>query len=162
MGEEELKDTQQSESGEEIVKEDYLAAIEKQEEKYKAREEALRAENKKLMERIINGREAPKEDKAEESKYRDTEVLKNIICNDESTNLDYWTAFTELRDKIIDEEGYDPCVTGGIGPEGVVNPEYGEAEMVEEQMKIIKECIAIANGDNQVFINETSKRAKFF
>lgn len=153
----------QSVSGTEVepADTDYLAAIKelKKNSVDRAEYDRLRAENKKLLDTVING-QLPPEETEPTPKYRDTKVLKSIIANENSSNLDYWTAFLELRDKVIDECGYDPVVSGGIGPNGAVEPEYGEREGMAEQMEIIRECIKIANGDNQVFINETSKRAR--
>ena len=142
-------------SGEVIDNSEYLAAIKelKANTVDKAKYEALQADNKRLLDAVINGQTVESESEPVELPSR-LELYKKFKENNFSTDLDYWSNIVELRDATIREYGADPCVTGnfGVGPDGQrVDPEYGEAEQTAEGFETIKEMIKQANGNPTTF-----------
>lgn len=132
----------------------YIDAIKdlKQNSVSKEKYDALVAENKKLVDALVNGEEIETEQE-EELKPR-LDYYKAYKENKFNTDLEYWTNFLNLREATIKEYGKDPCVTGnyGLSPEGErVEPAYGEAETIDQQLGIIKDMIAEADGDPTVF-----------
>lgn len=132
----------------------YIDAIKeiKQNSVSKEKYDALVAENKKLVDALVNGEEIETEQE-EELKPR-LDYYKAYKENEFNTDLDYWTNFLNLREATIKEYGKDPCVTGnyGLSPEGErVEPAYGEAETIDQQLGIIKDMITEADGDPTVF-----------
>ncbi len=132
----------------------YIDAIKeiKQNSVSKEKYDALVAENKKLVDALVNGEEIETEQE-EELKPR-LDYYKAYKENKFNTDLDYWTNFLNLREATIKEYGKDPCVTGnyGLSPEGErVEPAYGEAETIDQQLGVIKDMIAEADGDPTVF-----------
>ena len=132
----------------------YIDAIKdlKQNSVSKEKYDALVAENKKLVDALVNGEEIETEQE-DELKPR-LEYYKAYKENEFNTDLEYWTNFLNLREATIKEYGKDPCVTGnyGLTPEGErVEPAYGEAETIDQQLGVIKDIIQEANGDPTVF-----------
>ena len=133
---------------------DYIAAIKelKQNSVPKSEADALKAENKKLLDALVNGEEM--EANSGEKLGSRLEYYKAYKENKFSTDLEYWTNFLNLRKATIKEYGADPCVTGSFGltPEGGrVEPAYGEQETIDEQLNMIEDFITQANGNSLVF-----------
>lgn len=132
----------------------YIDAIKdlKQNSVSKEKYDALVAENKKLVDALVNGEEIETEQE-DELKPR-LDYYKAYKENKFNTDLEYWTNFLNLREATIKEYGKDPCVTGnyGLSPEGErVEPAYGEQETIDQQLGIIKDMITEADGDPTVF-----------
>lgn len=133
---------------------DYIDAIKelKQNSVDKDKYDALKAENKKLLESLINGEElstGTQEDLGSRLEY-----YKAYKENKFSTDLEYWTNFLNLRKATIKEYGADPCVTGnyGLTPEGGrAQSVYGEEETVNANLELIEDFIREANGNSLVF-----------
>lgn len=133
---------------------DYIAAIKelKQNSVPKSEADALKAENKKLLDALVNGEEI--EANSGEQLGSRLDYYKAYKENKFSTDLEYWTNFLNLRKATIKEYGADPCVTGSFGltPEGGrVEPSYGEQETIDEQLNMIEDFITQANGNSLVF-----------
>lgn len=133
---------------------DYIAAIKelKQNSVSKDKYDALAAENKKLVDALVNGEELETDNEDEIGPRLD--YYKAYKENKFNTDLDYWKNFLALREATIKEYGKDPCVTGnyGLSPEGErVEPAYGEAETIDQQLSIISDMINEADGDPAVF-----------
>lgn len=133
---------------------DYIAAIKelKQNSVPKSEADALKAENKKLLDALVNGEEL--EANSGEQLGSRLDYYKAYKENKFSTDLEYWTNFINLRKATIKEYGADPCVTGSFGltPEGGrISPAYGEEETINEQLDMIEDFITQANGNSLVF-----------
>ena len=133
---------------------DYIDAIKelKQNSVDKDKYDALKAENKKLLEAMINGTELQSQS-AEQLDSR-LEYYKKYKENKFNNDLEYWENFLNLRKATMKEYGADPCVTGnyGLTPEGGrANAAYGEAETVQEQMEMIEDFVKEANGNPLIF-----------
>ena len=87
-----------SETGEQVedMTPDYLSAIKDLKKNSVNREEydKLKAENKRLLDTIVNGQDVEVE---EEPKYRDVGEIREELFNHEHNNLDYVKLALELR-----------------------------------------------------------------
>lgn len=133
---------------------DYIDAIKelKQNSVDKDKYDALKAENKKLLDAIVNGQDIQSQS-AEQLDSR-LEYYKKYKENKFNNDLEYWENFLNLRKATMKEYGADPCVTGnyGLTPEGGrANAAYGEAETVQEQMEMIEDFVKEANGNPLIF-----------
>lgn len=146
----------QSDSGEVDNNTDYIAAIKelKQNSVNKDKYDALKEDNKKLLDALINGTDA----EAPKGPYEGLEsrevYLKKYKENNFSSDLEYWDNFLKLRKATIRDYGQDPCVTGsyGLTPDGTkMDASYGEAEAVEDQMKIIEGFVEASEGNPIAF-----------
>ena len=132
----------------------YIDAIKdlKQNSVSKEKYDSLAAENKKLLDALVNGEEIETDSEAELKPRLD--YYKAYKENQFNTDLEYWTNFLNLREATIKEYGKDPCVTGsyGLTPEGErVEPAYGEQETIDQQLGLIKDMIEESQGDATVF-----------
>lgn len=119
----------------------------------KAKYEALKADNKRLLDAVINGQTVETESEPVVYPSR-SECLKKYKENNFSTDLDYWKNFLELRNATIREYGKDPLVTGnyGVSPTGEhIEAEYGEAEAMENLCDNIQALIDECEGDPTLF-----------
>lgn len=119
----------------------------------KAKYEALKADNKRLLDAVINGQTVEAESEPVVYPSR-SECLKKYKENNFSTDLDYWKNFLELRNATIREYGKDPLVTGnyGVSPSGEhIEAEYGEAEAMENLCDNIQALIDECEGDPTLF-----------
>ena len=133
---------------------DYIDAIKelKQNSVDKDKYDALKAENKKLLDAIVNGQDIQSQS-AEQLDSR-LEYYKKYKENNFNNDLEYWENFLNLRKATMKEYGADPCVTGnyGLTPEGGrANAAYGEAETVQEQMEMIEDFVKEASGNPLIF-----------
>lgn len=151
MADEEIKRNE-----EEVVDNtDYIAAIKELKENSveKGKYDTLKAENKKLLDALVNGSDIDTQSSQPELKSR-LEYYKEYKENKFNTDLDYWTNFLNLREATIREYGKDPLVTGnyGLTPEGEkVEPAYGEQEAMDNLCNGIAQMIDEADGDPNVF-----------
>ena len=146
-----------SESGEvDDMTPDYLATIQqlKQNSVDKAKYDALRLENKKLLDAVVNG--IPVEVQSQVQK-EDIQTLRNKVFNNpDQTNLEYITNALNLRNRLL-EEGYeDPFVPQGTQI-SAVQADYDRANKVAT---VLQEMVDEADGDPNVFLNEYQRRVK--
>ena len=144
-------------SEEEVVDNtDYITAIKelKQNSVEKAKYDSLKAENKKLLDAIVNGQEANEAPQEEQIGAR-LDYYKDYKKNNFKTDLEYWDNLVKLRKATIEETGKDPCVTGQFGaktPSGeIIRPSYGEEEMVKSQFDTIEKMLEEADGNAEYF-----------
>lgn len=135
---------------------DYVEAIKslKQNSVSKADYDALRLENKKLLQAVVNGQTVEVE--PEEPEVDLSELRKNVFDNPNQTNLEYVTNVLKLRDAVLEKEGYDVFVpqSSQYSP---TQDDIARAQRVAEQFK---EMVDIADGNPNVFLNEFQRRVK--
>ena len=146
-----------SESGEvEDMTPDYLATIQqlKQNSVDKAKYDALRLENKKLLDAVVNGQTI--ETQAQVQK-EDIQTLRNkVINNPDQTNLEYITNALNLRNRLL-EEGYeDPFVPQGTQ----ISATKADYEQANKVATVLQEMVDESDGDPNVFLNEYQRRVK--
>lgn len=136
--------------------EDYIEAIKnlKQTTVDKSAYDSLRAENKKLLESLINGEEIQPQNKVLSESI--DELRYDILQNDSLTNLEYWDKVLKLRSALLKRGDEDPFVPQG-SKVSATQADYATAEKVAT---IMQEMVDNAEGDPNVFLNEYQRRVK--
>lgn len=140
----------------ELTNSDYIEAIKtlKETTVEKGAYDALRAENKKLLQALVNGEEIEPENKV---LSEDINTLRHEIFNNDSlTNLEYWDKVLKLRSALLKRGDEDPFVPQGNKVSATAN-DYATAEKVAT---IMQEMVDNAEGDPNVFLNEYQRRVK--
>lgn len=115
----------------------------------KADYEKLEKENKELVAQIINGEGnvgngQPTPDKV------DIKVLREELYGPKGadlSNLDFWKKTLQLRQAVIEQEGYDPFLPHGAK----IKPNEQDVERAEAVAKTVQECIDKSEGSSEVF-----------
>ena len=121
----------------------------------KADYEKLKAENKKLLDSIVNGTEValPANEKASISELRQ----KLINSNDEGlSSLEYTETALKLRERLIEEGEEDPFVPHG----SQYSPTQIDYDRAHRVATILQECVDNAEGDDATFLAELNKRTR--
>ena len=132
---------------------DYLAAIQelKQNSVNRSEYDKLKAENKKLINAVVNGQTI---DVNPEPKYRDVNEIREELFNHEHSNLDYVKLALELRNTLIAKGETDPFLPVG----SQISPKADDEEKAEKVAQIYQECIDYADGDSKLFTQELMRR----
>lgn len=157
MAEEKLLDSENTaETTSTTTAEDYIEAIKslKQNTVDKTAYDALRSENKKLLESLINGEEIQPKNKVLTESIE--ELRKEVLTNDSLTNLEYWDKVLKLRSALLKRGDEDPFVPQG-NKVAATQADYATAEKVAT---IMQEMVDNAEGDPNVFLNEFQRRVK--
>lgn len=136
--------------------EDYIEAIKslKQNTVDKTAYDALRSENKKLLESLINGEEIQPQNKVLTESIE--ELRHDILTNDSLTNLEYWDKVLKLRSALLKRGDEDPFVPQGQK----VNATAADYATAEKVATIMQEMVDNSEGDPNVFLNEYQRRVK--
>ena len=112
--------------------------------------EELRAENKKLLDSIVNGTEValPAEEK------KSVEELRAAYLKEDQSNLEYITNTLKLREALIAEGKPDPFLP--IGEQ--ILPTDEDIATANKVAQVLQECVNYAEGDSNVFTNELQRR----
>ena len=139
---------------------DYLAAIKELKENSVNRSEydKLRAENKKLIDAVVNGQPGQEEPAFTKHSKEQIDDLRNELFNSprELNNLEYVTKAMELREALIENGEPDPFLP--VGKQ--ISPTRDDLEGAEKVAQVYKECIEYAEGDSEVFTNELMRRTR--
>ena len=132
---------------------DYLAAIKelKQNSVDRSEYEKLKAENKKLIDAVVNGQQLEVEP---EDKHRDVQEIRDELFNHEHNNLDYIKLALELRESLISEGKPDPFLPMGAQ----ISATAEDVEMADKVAAIYQECIDYSKGDSALFTQELMRR----
>lgn len=131
---------------------DYIAAIKELKENSvdRSKYDALKAENKKLLDSIVNG--TPVEVKVENKKS--LEELRAAYLKEDQSNLEYITNTLKLREAIMAEGKPDPFLP--IGEQ--IMPTDNDIATAQKVADVLQECVDYAEGDSAVFTNELQRR----
>ena len=146
-------ETQTRETGETVVDNtDYIETIKtlKQNSVDRSKYDALKAENKKLLDSIVNGTEIAQ---PVEEKKSIEELRANYLKSDQS-NLEYITNALALREALMAEGKPDPFLP--IGEQ--ILPTDDDVTKANDVATVLKECVDYAEGDSDVFTNELQRR----
>ena len=134
---------------------DYLDAIKnlKQNSVSKTEYDNLKAENKKLLNAVINGQTVEQEAKVQ---YRDPKDIRDELFNHEHNNLEYVKLALELRNTLIANGELDPFLP--IGQK--IAPTQEDIDRAELTAQVYQECIDYADGDSQLFTQELGRRTR--
>ena len=139
---------------------DYLAAIKELKEKSVDRSEydKLRAENKRLIDAVVNGQPGQEEQVVVKHTKEQIDDLRNDLFNSpkELNNLEFITKTMELREALMENGEPDPFLP--VGKQ--ISPTRDDLEGAEKVAQVYKECIEYAEGDSEVFTNELMRRTK--
>ena len=139
---------------------DYLAAIKELKENSVDRSEydKLRAENKKLIDAVVNGQPGQEEQVVVRHSKEQIDDLRNDLFNSprELNNLEFITKAMELREALIENGEPDPFLP--VGKQ--ISPTRDDLEGAEKVAQVYKECIEYAEGDSEVFTNELMRRTR--
>ena len=139
---------------------DYLAAIKELKENSVNRSEydKLRAENKRLIDAVVNGQPGQEEQVAVKHSKEQIDDLRNELFNSprELNNLEFITKAMELREALMENGEPDPFLP--VGKQ--ISPTRDDIEGAEKVAQVYKECIDYAEGDSEVFTNELMRRTR--
>lgn len=139
---------------------DYLAAIKelKQNSVDRSEYDKLRAENKKLIDAVVNGQPSQEEQVVVKHSKEQIDDLRNELFNSpkELNNLEYITKAMELREALMENGEPDPFLP--VGKQ--ISPTRDDLEGAEKVAQVYKECIEYAEGDSEVFTNELMRRTR--
>lgn len=133
---------------------DYLAAIKELKENSvdRSKYEQLRAENKRLLDSVINGQTVDLPSAA--SKPSVDELRKKLFKDEPVNNLEYCESALALRDALIENGEKDPFLPYG----SKIAPTNEDVECANRVAEVLKECVEYADGDPQLFTNELQRR----
>ncbi len=148
-----IEDKQTNETGTVVDNTDYIEAIQtlKQNSVDREKYDALRAENKRLLNAVVNGQQVEEQATV---KYRDVDEIRDELFNHEHTNLDYIKLSLELRNTLIAKGERDPFLPYGAQ----IAPTPEDEEKAEKVAQIYQECIDYAEGDPKLFTQELQRR----
>ena len=139
---------------------DYLAAIKELKQNSVDRSEynKLRAENKRLIDAVVNGQPGQEEPAVSKHSKEQIDDLRNELFNSprELNNLEYVTKAMELREALIENGEPDPFLP--VGKQ--ISLTRDDLEGAEKVAQVYKECIDYAEGDSEVFTNELMRRTR--
>ena len=139
---------------------DYITAIKelKQNSVDRSEYEKLRAENKKLIDAVVNGQPGQEEQVLVKHSKEQIDDLRNDLFNSprELTNLEFITKTMELREALMENGEPDPFLP--VGKQ--ISPTRDDIEGAEKVAQVYKECIEYAEGDSEVFTNELMRRTR--
>ena len=132
---------------------DYIAAIKELKENSvdRSKYDALKAENKKLLDSIVNGTDA---DLPAKDEKKSIEELRAAYLKEDQSNLEYITNALALREAIIAEGKPDPFLP--IGEQ--ILPTDEDVATANKVAQVLQECVDYAEGDSNVFTNELQRR----
>ena len=139
---------------------DYLAAIKelKQNSVDRSEYDKLKAENKKLIDAVVNGQVGQEEPTVVLHTKEEINQLRKELFDPESdlSNLEYIKKAVELRDALMENGEPDPFIP--VGKQ--ISPSRDDIEIAEKVAQVYKECIEFAQGDSEVFTNELMRRTR--
>ena len=121
----------------------------------KAEYDKLKAENKKLLDSIVNGTEValPAVEKASIKDLRE----KLVNSSDEGlSSLEYTKVALKLRERLIEEGEEDPFVPHG----SQYSPTQIDYDRAHRVAAILQDCVDNADGDDATFLAELNKRTR--
>lgn len=131
---------------------DYLAAINELKQNSVNREDynKLKAENKKLLDSIVNG--TPVEVQMPQGKS--IEELRAAYLKEDQTNIEYISNALKLREALMAEGKPDPFLP--VGEQ--ILPTDEDVAAANKVAAVLQECVDYADGDSEVFTNELQRR----
>lgn len=148
-----MTDEELNVTGEVDTNTDYIAAINelKQNSVDRAKYEQLRADNKRLLDSLVNGStiELPKAEVKP-----DINELRKAAFKDDQSNLEYITNALKLRTALIESGQADPFLPCGEK----TLPTDADVATANRVASVLQECVDLADGDSQIFTNELMRR----
>ena len=149
-----MDENEKSVTGNDVVDNtDYIAAIKELKENSvdRSKYDALKAENRKLLDSIVNGTDVDLPAKEEK---KSVEELRKAYLKEDQSNLEYITNTLKLREAIIAEGKPDPFLPIG----NQIMPTDDDIKTANKVAQVLQECVDYAEGDSAVFTNELQRR----
>ena len=121
----------------------------------KADYEKLKAENKKLLDSIVNGTEVA----LPASETESIDELRKKLANsseDNLSSLEYAETALKLRERLLEEGQEDPFVAHG----SQYSPTQLDYDRANRVAAVLQDCVDNAEGDDATFLAELKKRIK--
>ena len=133
---------------------DYINAINELKQNTVSREsyDKLRAENKQLLDTLVNGGQINQITSIEQPKV--DELRKDLFGNQNLSNLEYCEKALKLREAIMNEGGRDPFLPFGHN----VNVADDDIAAANRVASTLKEIIDYADGNTDIFTMELQRR----
>ena len=139
---------------------DYITAIKelKQNSVDRSEYDKLKAENKRLIDAVVNGQPGQEEQVVVKHSKEQIDDLRNDLFNSprELNNLEFITKTMELREALMENGEPDPFLP--VGKQ--ISPTRDDIEGAEKVAQVYKECIEYAEGDSEVFTKELMRRTR--
>lgn len=136
------------------TKENYIEALNqlKQNTVDRAKYDQVVAENKQLVQTLVNG--GTLEQEAVSNKRSAQEIRDELFDGKDRSNLDFCKLSLELREAVMNEEGQDIFVAASheLAP---TSEDYVKAQNVAD---VLQSAIDYAQGDSEAFTNEVMRR----
>lgn len=150
---EDQKSADESQAEKTMSANDYVEAIEKLKESTVSKEdyEALKADNKELLNAVLNGGSLKSGSAPVNEVKPDIKKLREELYGGKTSlsNLEIAKKSLELRKALMDEGEIDPFVPVGQN----ISPEPLDFEKAQQVADVLEECIEKAEGDSGVFTN---------
>ena len=134
----------------------YIDALKKMKETSVSRDayDKLMADNKALLDAMINGRDI--ELPAKEEPEVDVKKLREeyLATDGSESNIDFFKKLMTLRNETIKEYGQDPIFAKGHKYTSSAN----EMQEISEAYNIISDCLEQSDGDNDTFMRLLNRR----
>ena len=121
----------------------------------KADYDKLKAENKRLLDSIVNGTEVAVSP-VEKASIDDLRVKLANSSEEGISDLDYVTTALKLRERLIEEGQEDPFVPHG----SQYSPTQVDYDRAHRVATILQDCVDEADGDSDAFLAELKKRLR--
>lgn len=134
----------------------YIETIKKMKETMVDKDEydKVKAENKQLLDTVINGGDVATDTEAE--KPVDINALRDELFNKENTNLGYVEKALKLRSELMARGEPDPFLPVG----SQITPTDFDIQTAEKVATVLQECVDYAQGDSAIFTNELMRRTQ--
>ncbi len=122
----------------------------------KADYEKLKAENKKLLDSIVNGTEIAQGQLVEKADINELRTKLFNSSEDGLSSLEYADTALKLRQRLIEEGHEDPFVPHG----SQYSPTQIDYDRADRVAAVLQECVDNAEGDDATFLAELKKRIR--
>lgn len=142
------------ETGEVDTNTDYIAAINelKQNSVDRSKYEQLRADNKRLLDSLVNGQTI--EQQPVKQPVDIAELRRKVFNREEQSNLQYCENALALRNALIENGEQDPFLPCG----SKTLPTDEDRATAQRVADVMQDCIDYAEGDSNIFTNELMRR----
>lgn len=122
----------------------------------KADYDKLKAENKKLLDSIVNGTEIAQAQLMEKADINELRKKLFTSGDDGLSSLEYADTALKLRQRLIEEGNEDPFVPHG----SQYSPTQIDYDRADRVAAVLQECVDNAEGDDATFLAELKKRLR--
>ena len=148
-----LIDDEQVVTGEVVDNTDYITAIKELKENSvdRSKYDQLKAENKRLLDSIVNGTDIGQ---VQPQEKKSIDELRTAYLKEDQTNLEFVQNTLALREALIEKGEPDPFLPIG----NKILPTDEDVATANRVAQVLQECVDYAEGDSDVFTNELQRR----